>query len=639
MSLQDAAVEWLHAEGAMTVENLATAIRREGYRPRRTSLDELHVDKYDVVRRGDLLVSTVPDNPLLVAFAALRQQGIDDPRDLAGGIRRAFRGGQHVRSIGSAKAADETLAVYYGLALDIHDLDTSTLNDDKRVVEFLRGRPGGICSTKELGAVLQSIVESSRFQLGYSPLLEMVGSGLYGVRGAPIDVLAAARQRSRTRHAWSHWGRLDRRRLWVEVKSSGEDLRARIPNDCLDVIDHGRQPLVSLTGSPLGSLVLDRHDVHIDWTHSPPVDWDFGERSAVIEFELRDQFVRLLTGVSTMDDADPRYVDGCVLHNGRWRAVVDVDTALIETRGCLVPKAVDGLSDLSEGERRDFISGDGTVTVTCEPHAFRVQIPRSDLLPDNGNLRIDFDGDDCSLHPLEPAPDLTAVILHAVGLPSPATRPWPAIGATLGLAGADYLDVARRFADRGRFDLAQLARTAPFANVEKSDPAGHSDEFELGAGQLVHLTSNGKRYARRVAGSGPLGLQWKPVPDPVPDATWAELTLLILRAWAAASHGSVDLRRTEDGWAFQSEHRSTLVESLRQIAKESGRLPSARCAEPCVATSGFAARQALASGETLTRLEITGTSWRSVSHSGAVVDSTPLRALLSADTSLADNSP
>jgi hypothetical protein len=630
MTLQDAAVELLHRSGAIANSELVAALHRGGYRPRKTSLDNLHLDYWDVVKCGDLLVSTVQDSPLVIAFAALRQLGIQDADDLVGGIRRALKNGWTVRSFGRAEAAEEILTVFGKLDLDFHDVDTSLLDTDRRVVQLLRSKPGGICRTRELQAALEadSAVESDNFQLGYSPLLEMVGSGLYGVRGAPIDLLSAAQQRSRARSAWSLWGRLDRRRLWVEVNSNGQDLQARIPNDCHDVISRDPQPLVGLTGMRLGSLVVSGQDVHVDWAHRPPADWESVRRSAVLEFELHDRYARLLTGVSTTEDSDPRFVDGCFLHNGSWRAVVDAGDAIVGEGTYPIPKAVDGLSDLSEGERRDFVSDHGMVTVTCEPHAYRIHLHESEVVPVGGNLRIDITRERCNLYPFGPAPSATGIILHAVGLESSVSRPWQRVGATLGLTGADYLDVARRFADRGRFDLAELARAAPFAVAEPALRAMSSSDFEICAGQLVHLTPAGRRYARRVAGSGPLGLQWKPLPDPSPDPDWSELTLLMLRAWAAGNIQPVHLCRTELGWSLNGEHWPTIVDALRQVGREPGSLPSVRFVEPAVATSAFGARHALGSGDMLMALEITGDSWRSVSETGAVTSSTPLRALL-----------
>ena len=645
-SQREAAEEFLHEFGVYHPENLVQRLGHEGFNATLSDLEALENEEDGVLGAGGLLISTRSDSQAAQAIRALLRLGVDDQEEITSGLRRLLQGRSAVPTVDRRAAAeayvDTTRSHWEGwppptAAEDIHAHLT--------LVRHMRSQEGGVLTVGEVEAYVRNQLGWSvgANPIGNSPLLERVANGLVGVRGAPIALGPIELKRDKTWGGWAPWGRLDRDRVWAEVKSKGAELKVRLTNDCLELLGTEPYPLVSAAGTPMGilKLVADgrTNRVQIEWVHDVPEDWIPEEHTAVLEFKVRpERSVRLFAGSTTGEVGDPRFTDGCVLVRGRWGAVGEIDQGVLDGAGFSIPLAVGGLGDMDVGStvtlEMNRVGGE-CVHVEREPHRLRLHgLEKAFPELQVGDFAVVHGGEGLCEAEVAPATtDPTERLLRSVGLFAEPRMFWSAIGSTLGGGNSvrNRQQVRMALADRLRLDLVALtyqAHEPMSSNRGTVDPDG----FEIVDGHLSQDRGNERVFADGTAGSGQFGLRWTSNRRELshPDPRWADMTLLLLRVWSAASPEEViTIERREGGWetSLESELHETLLKALKAIARESKPLTPSQYSG-CFPTAYIAYILALEHAEKrIEKLEVSESGWWSTDSSDNVRGPTPIAAL------------
>jgi hypothetical protein len=637
------AVEYIHELGVARKADLVDLIAGDGIQLTQRELAGLDDEYLDVVHpQGTATyVSTLADGPLGLALRTMRHFGVADECDVRGGLRRALGSGKGVATIGRDAGADIALGVLSVLLDDWDDVEDADMTADAAVLRRFDDAHGGVLPRPDIEASIPtSTAGPFKRNLSYITMVEMVANGVFGRRGAVIDLAAVESLRAAQRVGpWCRWGRLDRRRLWIDVKTAGRAFRGRFPQDCYDILGNRVWALLMPGGRELGELstVAGAGELAVSWRVAPPNDWTSGDHGAVIEFDVADNTARLYSGVANGAAEDPRYVDGCALVDGRWTAVVELDDRALRDDRVRVPLAVDGLAEIGVGHRQPYRCGQSEVGVFREPHSYRVDGLAAILgdVPDGTFVRLSFRDSDCGVVVAPPPADTIGRLLASVGIFESVQRPWAVLGAALGVGGgADQRAVRRAFADRERFDLAQLTRELPKRRSSGSnDDSVEVNDFRCAGHHLVQSTARGLYFAEPVPGIGPLGLRWSRTEPGMSSARdWAIETLVILRVWAASNDiETLVVERSEGGWTSALVGpEQTLRGLLRRIADLGGHLDARRLnlRMPGVPLSplGYVRMYARAERD-LQKLVVTADGWTATSNSGDEHGPAPVAAL------------
>jgi len=561
-SLEQRAEELLHKVGIYHPERLAKRLRAERYEVPPAWFKELLGQR--IV--GEYLVSTDHQSQMAQAVRALLHIGVDEPEEIISGLRRLLQSHAVVK-VGTNRTAartyvDETISYW-------PDWPAPTAAEDFHghltLVRHMRSQEGGVLTGDEVEAYVRNKLgwSAGMNTTANSPLLERVANGLVGVRGDPVALGPIELRRDKRKGGWALWGRLDRNRVWVEVKSHGTELKARLTNDCIESIGYEPYPLYSETGTFVGTLEIvtkgGTKKVVIDWRHDRPSDWLPEEHSAVLEFRVgSDRSAALLSGSSTREPEHPRYTDGCVLVEGKWRAIIELTQSVLDGNGVNVPLvAAKGGVEMEVGEVSTLIingAGDRSVRLTREPHSLRLD-GFSEANPEiqvNGLALVYCVEQQCQVQLAGATSDPTTRLHQCVGLFEKPRLFWSAIGSALG-GGKDTSDrqqVRIALANRLRFDQVALTYEA---KPTKSSDHGNVDpaDFQVLDGYLCWDHTTPPVFSNGTPGGGAFGLRWKEERggDDDPDPQWSEMTLTLIRAWSATSfEKQMVIRRGEAGW-------------------------------------------------------------------------------------------
>lgn len=584
VGLERRAEELLHEVGVFHPEVLAKRLRTEGYEVTPARLEQLPGHRLV----GEYLVSTDHHSHMAQAVRALLHCGVDEPEEITSGLRRVLQSKSAVKTgtnrIAAKTYVDETTSDWDGWPAPTPEED---IQDHLTLLEYVESQSGGVLTVKELDSYVES--QLSRLKgtnpAGNSPLLERVANGLVGGRGAPINLVAVEAKRNKIKGGWALWGRLDRNRAWVEIKSNGTDLKARLTNDCIELLGHEPYRLYSETGTHVGTLEIvavgGTKRVAIEWRHDRPSDWLPEEHSAVLEFRVgSNRHAALLSGSSTSEPDHPRYTDGCVLVDGKWRAIVGLTQSVIDGGGVNVPLvATEGGVEMEVGEVSTLGidgTGDKSVRLTREPHTTRIDgfseaNPAAEV---DGFALVHCGEQQCQVQLAGATSDPTERLHRSVGLFDQPRLFWSAIGSALGWGSEvnDRQQVRSAFAHRLRFDLVALAHEAKptrSPNQGDVDPA----DFQVKGGYLCRDHPTSPVFADGTPGGGIFGLQWNETPGggDNPNPKWAEMTLTLIRAWSATiSDEAGTIRKGEAGWVtpLHPEPCETLREALVLMATE-----------------------------------------------------------------------
>ena len=584
VSLERRAEELLHEVGVFHPEILAKRLRTEGYEVIPARLEELPGQRLV----GEYLVSTDHHSHMAQAVRALLHNGIHEPEEITSGLRRVLQSKSAVitgtKRIAAKTYVDETTSDWDGWPAPTPEED---IQDHLTLLGYVESQRGGVLTVKELDSYVQS--QLSRLNgtnpAGNSPLLERVANGLVGGRGAPIDLIAVEAKRNKIKGGWALWGRLDRNRAWVEIKSNGTDLKARLTNDCIELLGYEPYRLYSETGTHVGTLEIvtvgGTKRVAIEWRHDRPSDWLPEEHSAVLEFRVgSNRHAALLSGSSTSEPDHPRYTDGCVLVDGKWRAIVELTQSVIAGGGVNVPLvATERGVEMEVGEVSTLgIDGTGgkSVRLTREPHTTRIDgfskaNPAAEV---DGFALVHCGEQQCQVQLASATSDPTTRLHRSAGLFEKPRLFWSAIGSALGWGNEanDRQQVRLALADRLRFDLVSLtydAKPTKSSDQEDVDPA----DFQVQGGYLCRDHATSPVFADGTPGGGSFGLRWKEKQggDDNPNPKWAEMTLTLIRAWSATNADeAVTIRKGEAGWttSLHPEPCATLQEVLVLMATE-----------------------------------------------------------------------
>lgn len=640
--LEHRAADLLNEVGIFHPEILVERLRKEGYRVAPGQLEELSgqrlVDGY--------LVSTDHRSHMAQAVRALHHIAVDDPEEIISGLRRFLQSKSAVKSGTNRMAAEtyvyETVNSWGGWPAPTTEEDIYGHFD---LVRYLESQ-GGVVKVSDLDSYVKSELSHLNWgnQAGNSPLLERVGNGVIGVRGAPIDLVAIEGKRNKTKGGWALWGRLDRNRAWVEVTSYGDKLKARLMNDCVDLLGVEPYPLYSETGTSVGTLEIvtegGTREVNIDWLYDRPVDWLPEEHSAVVEFRVgSDRSASLLSGSSTREPDPPRYTDGCVLVQGKWCALIELTQSVIDGGGTNIPlRAVSRGVEMKVGEVSTLaIEGvrGKSVRLTREPHTLRLD-GLSEANPEgqvDGFALVLCGEQQCQVLLANATSDPTTRLHRCVGLFERPRLFWSAIGDALGWGNEakDRQQVRLKLAERLRFDLVELTHEAkPTKTSEGQDV--DPDDFRVVDGYLCRDSGDTRTFTDGHYGTGLFGLLWKKEPggDGEIDPRWAERTLTFIRAWSAGnSDQALVIRKEEAGWttSLHPETCTTLREALDLAATAPNTFAPVQHST-CFPTSNLGYLEAYQKAENqLRKLEISESGWWAEDDSGNSSGPTPMAAL------------
>lgn len=625
--------------GVIGFQELSRKIREAGLRAEFGSLENLHEEHEDIVKVENFYVSTDKDSRIGKTLRLLDSLGISNEDDLRGGIRRSLGGSEMVPREQRVEVAAKTLKILSPLHKSWRPLRRNEMAEDRALIEHLTEAPGGVVKRGDLEEWMKEHTRSENdLSVTYSPVLEMVSNGVFGIRGAEVDLAAVEALRNPKPGPWSQWGRLDRQRMWIEVKTAGQEIRVRIPADCREVLEERTWGLTTIAGGQLGTLrVAGERSVLVDWTHEAPSDWTAGEHVAVLEFDTTDSSAKLFPGASMTDDFNHRLVDGCVLVNGRWQFTFLVDEVASSSGSISIPRAVSGLNQIAYREENTFKTDDGSLlTVSREPHACRVsgletQIRAVDI---GSYIRLGFSFERCEVSIAGPSEQPADVLSRYAGLFITPDNLWPSIGKALGESGADRQRIREILADRQRFDLNHILDASVKSGAAIQRVVVPSGAFYVENATLLRHDGEGTFYAERVVGNGLFGLVWnRGGVSTTRDEAWAQRSLLVIHAWSAAANHPDGLlfSRVDDGWKSELGHFPTIRDGLKHLASQEGELPlaSIRSPEgPMLPLKSLGYATAFSSAETrLTALRIDAEGWTGFNVDGLECGPSPLLAL------------
>ena len=643
MGLERRAEELLHDVGIYHPEILAERLRTDGYDVAPARLKELPGQRLV----GEYLVSTDHHSHMAQAVRALRHIGVEEPEEITSGLRRVLQSKSAVKTgtkrIAAKTYVDETTPDWADWPAPTPEED---IQDHLTLLRYVESQSGGVLTGKELNSYVQSQLGrlNGTDPAGNSPLLERVANGLVGGRGAPIDLVSVEEKRNKKRGGWAPWGRLDRNRAWVEVRSRGTELKARLTNDCSELLGYEPYRLYSETGTHVGTLEIVTEGgtkrVVIEWLHDRPSDWLPEEHSAVVEFGVgSDRSASLLSGSSTSEPDHPRYTDGCVLVNGKWRAIVELTQSVIDGGGVNVPLvAVSRGVEMEVGEVSTLgIDGAGgkSIRLTREPHTIRLD-GFSEANPEvrvDGFALVHCGEQQCHVQLADATPDPTTRLHRSAGLFEKPRLFWSAIGSALGWGNDvnDRQQVRIALANRLRFDLVALTHDAKPTKTSDQvdvDPA----DFQVLGGYLCRDHATSPIFADGTPGGGAFGLLWKEERggDDNLNPQWAEITLTFIRAWSATnSDEAVTIRKGEAGWttSHHLEPCKTLREALVLMAAEPNVFVPGQHSE-CFPGSYLGYLKAFDNADKrLRELKISEAGWWGEDDSGNLSGPTPIAAL------------
>ncbi len=419
-----------------------------------------------------------------------------------------------------------------------------------------------------------------------SVVLDFAATGVVRRRGAAVDLRIAEelRQQAPRGPRWASWGWLGDVRFWIQCRITPRGLSPSPPRDLLAL----------LRGRAFRCLAADRTEIGVlEFDDDGRVSWDLqGDApvtaliTSVLEFQVgRHPAVVVLSGeTAELEDEYAGDVDACVLHDGRWWAVLFVDQALLDGGPHLLPHVLLRHVELRVGDERQLTGPDprDVVVLKREPHA-------GVLHGLHGSLgRLNVRRGTWIRIAVTPA----ALLLKVCGNPQPGTvddlrarvglsprdgeqRAFAQVGAALGLPGvADRVAVTKALTKRGRTDLALLSTSARAHRVRP--PSG---------GGLVARSSNGRVLVVEGAGAQmlpvssttgvdllPFGVPWARASEEAAatvDRPWQRWIHAFLRAWLAASTGGpvvVELSRGE--WRAEGSPHRRLVDALESAVVE-----------------------------------------------------------------------
>jgi hypothetical protein len=643
----DFAAELVDRYGVAGIDELVARTREAGIRVQKTQLERLCELKPELRRFDDLYFSLSKDSMIAKCLRVLTQLGVTSADDLCGGIRRSMGAGESLDPSKRKAAASKAYELLAPLLDRWPEPSKQDLQGDRRLADLVRRSPGGVVQRSDLEELIrrEPAIDATLVSSSYSPVLEMVANGIFGVRGAEIDLAAIETLRKKKKGPWSRWGRLDRDRMWIEVKTSGEAIRVRIPADCRELLEDRQWTLSSPAGGTLGTLAVKGESaIEITWHFGAPTDWIAEEHSAVLEFDIPRNRVRLFSGASVEGDVDPREVDGCVLVGGRWQFTFEVNDGRLLSEPVSIPLCVSGLGGITVGDRETFQCDGVDLEVKREPHSLRV-FNIAPLLQDcvvGGFVRVGFQAGKCVVAICDPPDSSPDRLLRYAGLFHNPGQRWPAIGASLGIGGVcDKRRVRQALADRERFDLIPLLSASEAAGALTNVELISTDQFATQDGRLLLRTADGARCAEQERGEGPLGLQWTSgTPLSASDPNWSSYCLLIVRVWGIATTGNpLLITRSPDGWLSPAIAGSlpTLRDTLDALATGPGALDGSiiRSDTPLVPLRSLGFLRILAAAEScLQRLVISVNGWTGIDRDGHEFGPSPLAALsLRPDTS------
>lgn len=575
------------------------------------SLDRLvaHLQTWDC-ERGDALAACVGDDVLDVVDGIALSRRVGSLLDV--GVRRALsvRNPQPLPSVfvGALRhlrmrnadilpTFDEFEAFVH--AQDHYAIDGELVWADCRLpdpagleralMDALIYSPGGLAPREQLvdAAERQGFSASSaRQHTSLSPLLDFACTGVLRRRGDTIDLRVAEvlRRQARTGPRWAPWGWVGDTRLWIQSRVTGPGLSPSPPRD-VEALLMGRVfRCLAADRTELGALKFDMGGT-TSWEHAAaPVE---EVASSVLEFEVgRHPAVVVLSGeTAEEEDEYPGDVDACVLHDGRWWAVLRVDRSLLEGAPHLLPHVLLRHADLQVGDERSLSVEEDVVVLRREPHAGVLHglgtcLRRREVTRGTW-IRVAVTPSGMLLEVIgRPEPGTTDELRAHVGLGprDGEQRAYAAIGSALGLGGvADRVAVARALTRRGRADLARLATaasagrprggatTGPIAYVAHDGPVLVRD---AGGADLVPSAGNAGVVA------GPLGVQWvrpSSAQDGHSDVNWDRWVRAFLRAWFAASTRGPVLIELRDGrWFAEGIGHRRLLDALEAVDVATG---------------------------------------------------------------------
>jgi hypothetical protein len=625
--------------GVIGPHELLREVREAGLRAQSRYLDKLDEEYEGIVKVDDFYVSTDKESRIGKTLRLLAELGVTDDDDLRGGVRRSLGASEMVPRARRAEVAAKTLGVLRPFLETWRPLRRNEMGEDRALAEYLARATGGVMKRDDLEEWIRT---HTRFEDGvrltYSPVLEMVANGVFGVRGAEVDVAAVEALRNASPGPWSRWGRLDRQRIWIEVRTAGQQIRVRIPADCREALEERTWELRTIAGGQLGSLrVAGERSVLVEWAHQAPSDWAAGEHGAVLEFDTTHSRVTLLPGASSSDQFDHRFVDGCALINGRWQFIFVVDKHAAATGSVSIPRAVSGLGEIAYGRDTIFEGDEGiTLTVSREPHACRVSglellMTRVEV---GSYIRLGFGTDKCEIAVADPPEQPADTLSRYAGVFVTPVNLWPTIGKAMGVSSANRQKVREILAERERFDLNSILDAAANTPIVPPPIVIPSSAFYVQNSTLLRQDSGDVLYAERAAGNGLFGLVWNSGSVSMTrDETWAQRSLLVIRAWAAAASCSDEVlfSRVDDGWISNLGRFPTIRDGLERLACLEGELPLASIGwhEPMLPLKSLGYATAFSSAETRLRaLRINADGWTGFAHKGGECGPTPLRSLL-----------
>lgn len=631
-------VEWYGVAG---IDELFAQVREAGVRVQKRDLERLCELNPLLCRFEDLYFSLSHESRIAKCFRVLTDLGVTSAEDLSGGIRRSMGSGESLNPAKRRIAASKAYELLSPLVNTWPKPLKQDLEGDRRLVELLRRSPGGVLRRNELEELirLDSTIDATLVSATYSPVVEMVANGIFGVRGAPIDLAAVEALRHMKKGPWSRWGRLDRHRIWIEAKTIGEAIRVRIPADCRELLEDRQWAVLSLAGGVLGTLsVKGESAIEIDWQFGSPTDWISAEHGAVLEFDLSQGRVRLFSGASVDGDIDPRNVDGCVLVSGRWQFVFEIDDERLLTDPVSIPVCVSGLEGIAVGTSKRFRCGETDLEALREPHSVRVSnmAPLLGSCVRGGFVRFGFStSGNCEVMISDPPRSASERLLRYAGLFHTPEQRWPAIGASLGVGGqCDKRRVRQALADRERFDLVPLLNAAEVTGAPTNVRLISTDQFAIRDGRLLLSTVDGTFCAEPTRGGGPLGLRWTDGELSVmSDSNWSSQCLLILRVWGVATTSKqLEFVKSSDGWrspTLAGPHLK-LMDAFEHLAARSGALEESvlRSDVPLVPLRSLGFLSLFVAADSyLQRLVITASSWTGIDLNGQQYGQSPLVAL------------
>ena len=638
-STKDYAAELVLWFGVIGPHELLREVREAGLRAQSRYFDNLDEEFEGIVKVDDFYVSTDKESRIGKALRLLTELGVTDDDYLQGGIRRSLGASEMVPRVRRAEVAAKTLAVLRPFLETWRPLRRNEMGEDRALAEYLAEATGGVMKREDLEEWIRT---NTRFEDGvrltYSPVLEMVANGVFGIRGAEVDVAAVEALRNARPGPWSRWGRLDRQRIWIEVKTVGQQIRVRIPADCREALEERNWELTTIAGGQLGTLrVTGERSVHVEWAHQAPSDWTAGEHVAVLEFDTTHSRAKLLPGASSTDEFDHRLVDGCALINGRWQFTFVVDDHAAASGSVSIPRAVSGLGEIAYG-RETIFEGDGgmTLTVSREPHACRVSglgslMKRVEV---GSYIRLGFGAERCEIAVADPPERPADILSRYAGVFVTPVNLWPTIGKAMGISGADRQKVRYTLADRERFDLDPVLDAAANTPVALPPIVVPSSAFYVQNSTLLRHHGGEVLYAERAAGNGLFGLVWNSGSVSMTrDDTWAND-----HSWLSGLGAQLRLAPTKfssHAWTMAGYRTSGTSQRFamgsNSLACLEGELPLASIGhhEPMLPLKSLGYATAFSSAETRLRaLRINAHGWTGFTHDGGECGPTPLRSLL-----------